>query len=99
MYNKKECQIENIGNAQNFRYNMLNFSLFISIYIPLEYNKLKIYYKNLLSIFAKNFELNGLNYILIGIILMETINHFIVVFKNNNLLKNSKIMIGYIMMI
>ena len=80
--NELECINENIGNVQNFRYDILNFPLFLSIYIPFEYDKLKQYHHKLKIIFAKDFKLKGLEYNLIGIILMESHNHFIVVFKN-----------------
>lgn len=43
------------------------------------------------NLFSNDFKINNINYILIGMILMASINHFIVVFKNfsdNHNLKN-----------
>ena len=46
------------------------------------------YHHKFKIIFAKDFKLKGIEYNLIGIILMESYNHFIVVFKNTRYFNN-----------
>ena len=57
--NELECINENISNVQNFIYDILNFPLFLSIYILFEYDKMKEYHHKFKIIFTKDFKLKG----------------------------------------
>ena len=78
------CVSENVDSVQTFKYNIIELPLILSVYISMNEDGLKLNRKKIINLLVNDFVLGNRNYLLKGIIIMPSINHFTVLFKNNS---------------
>jgi len=83
--NEDICLRDNMNYKQNFKYEILDLPLILSIYISMEYNKLCDFKNTINNLLRYEFEIYSAKYELVGVIIMISSNHFISLCKNSYL--------------